>query len=53
MAKEHLGFIGVGRMGGPMARRLLEAGFGLTIFDTNDAAVQALAETWQAELGTG
>ncbi len=42
MAKEHLGFIGVGRMGGPMARRLLEAGFGLTIFDTNDAAVAPL-----------
>jgi 3-hydroxyisobutyrate dehydrogenase-like beta-hydroxyacid dehydrogenase len=42
MAKEHLGFIGVGRMGGPMARRLLEAGFGLTIYDTNDDAVAPL-----------
>jgi 3-hydroxyisobutyrate dehydrogenase-like beta-hydroxyacid dehydrogenase len=42
MAKEHLGFIGVGRMGGPMARRLLEAGYGLTIYDTNEAAVAPL-----------
>lgn len=42
MAKEHLGFIGVGRMGGPMARRLLEAGYGLTIYDTNDEAVAPL-----------
>jgi 3-hydroxyisobutyrate dehydrogenase-like beta-hydroxyacid dehydrogenase len=42
MAKEHLGFIGVGRMGGPMARRLLEAGYGLTIYDTNEAALAPL-----------
>jgi 3-hydroxyisobutyrate dehydrogenase-like beta-hydroxyacid dehydrogenase len=42
MAKEHLGFIGVGRMGGPMARRLLEAGYGLTVYDTNEAAVAPL-----------
>jgi 3-hydroxyisobutyrate dehydrogenase-like beta-hydroxyacid dehydrogenase len=42
MAKEHLGFIGVGRMGAPMARRLLEAGYGLTIYDTNEAAVAPL-----------
>jgi 3-hydroxyisobutyrate dehydrogenase-like beta-hydroxyacid dehydrogenase len=42
MAKEHLGFIGVGRMGGPMARRLLEAGYGLTIYDTKEAAVAPL-----------
>jgi 3-hydroxyisobutyrate dehydrogenase-like beta-hydroxyacid dehydrogenase len=42
MAKEHLGFIGVGRMGAPMARRLLEAGYGLTIYDTKEAAVAPL-----------
>ena len=44
MAKEHLGFIGVGRMGGPMARRLLEAGHGLTIYDTSEAALAPLLE---------
>ncbi len=42
MAKEHLGFIGVGRMGGAMASRLLDAGFKLTICDVNDAAAAPL-----------
>jgi 3-hydroxyisobutyrate dehydrogenase-like beta-hydroxyacid dehydrogenase len=42
MAKEHLGFIGVGRMGGPMAGRLLDDGFSLTICDTSDAAAAPL-----------
>lgn len=42
MAKEHLGFIGVGRMGGPMARRLIEAGYQLTIYDTNEVAMAPL-----------
>ena len=37
-----LGFVGVGRMGGPMASRLLDAGFPLTVFDTNAEAVKAL-----------
>jgi 3-hydroxyisobutyrate dehydrogenase-like beta-hydroxyacid dehydrogenase len=39
---EHLGFIGVGRMGGPMAGRLLDAGHKLTIFDANQAAMAPL-----------
>ena len=38
-----LGFVGVGRMGGPMASRLLDAGHALVIFDTNAAAVAPLA----------
>jgi 3-hydroxyisobutyrate dehydrogenase-like beta-hydroxyacid dehydrogenase len=42
MEKEHLGFIGVGRMGGPMARRLLEANYRLTVYDTNEAALAPL-----------
>jgi len=41
MAEQRLGFIGVGRMGGRMARRLLDAGYGLTIYDTNDQAAAA------------
>ena len=41
MAEERLGFIGVGRMGGRMARRLLDAGYGLIIYDTNDQAAAA------------
>ena len=42
MAKERLGFIGVGRMGDPMARNLLTAGFELTIYDTSTAALEPL-----------
>jgi len=38
------GFIGVGVMGGRMARRLIEAGFPLVIHDTNPAAVKPLAK---------
>jgi 3-hydroxyisobutyrate dehydrogenase-like beta-hydroxyacid dehydrogenase len=40
MSDEHVGFIGVGRMGGRLARRLIDAGYPLTIFDTSDQAVQ-------------
>src|SRR5688572_15244183 len=41
---EHLGFVGVGRMGGRMARRMIQAGHKLTIYDTSDAVVKPLAE---------
>jgi 3-hydroxyisobutyrate dehydrogenase-like beta-hydroxyacid dehydrogenase len=39
---EHLGFVGVGRMGGPMAGRLIDAGHRLTIFDVSEAALAPL-----------
>jgi len=42
MAKENIGFIGVGRMGVRMARRLIDAGHALTIYDTNAAAMSPL-----------
>jgi len=42
MDKQLLGFVGVGRMGGHMASRLLDAGYSLCVFDTNAAAVQPL-----------
>src|SRR6185503_910266 len=42
MAQTELGFVGVGRMGGPMAVRLLDAGYPLTIYDTNADAVKTL-----------
>jgi 3-hydroxyisobutyrate dehydrogenase-like beta-hydroxyacid dehydrogenase len=42
MAEENIGFVGVGRMGGRMARRLLQAGYGLTIHDTTDGAAEPL-----------
>jgi 3-hydroxyisobutyrate dehydrogenase-like beta-hydroxyacid dehydrogenase len=44
MSDENLGFIGVGRMGGRLARRLIDAGKKLTIFDTSEPAVRAFAE---------
>jgi 3-hydroxyisobutyrate dehydrogenase-like beta-hydroxyacid dehydrogenase len=37
------GFIGLGRMGGAMARRLIKAGHGVVVYDPNAAAVAALA----------
>jgi 3-hydroxyisobutyrate dehydrogenase-like beta-hydroxyacid dehydrogenase len=38
------GFIGVGRMGGHMARRLLKAGMSLTVYDTSKEACAELAK---------
>ena len=42
MAKETIGFIGVGRMGARMVRRLIDAGYGLTIYDTSAEALAPL-----------
>ncbi|MBP7693376.1 MAG: NAD(P)-binding domain-containing protein, partial [Anaerolineales bacterium] len=39
-----IGFIGLGRMGQPMARNLLRAGFALQVYDTLPDRVAALAE---------
>jgi 3-hydroxyisobutyrate dehydrogenase-like beta-hydroxyacid dehydrogenase len=44
MPDKELGFIGVGRMGQHMAGRLIEAGYALTIFDTNEIAIQRLEQ---------
>jgi 3-hydroxyisobutyrate dehydrogenase-like beta-hydroxyacid dehydrogenase len=44
MPGQSLGFVGVGRMGSHMAGRLLDAGFELTIHDTNDSAVARLEQ---------
>jgi len=41
-SREPLGFIGVGRMGGPMAERLLAAGHPVTVHDRDEAAVRRL-----------
>ena len=37
-----IGFIGLGKMGFPMARRLIEAGHQLVVFDTRQEAVERL-----------
>lgn len=44
MSGQNLGFIGLGRMGGPMVGRLLDAGHDLTVFDTSGDALRPLAE---------
>jgi len=41
---EHIGFIGLGRMGARMCARLLDAGHTLTVYDVSTAAVDALAQ---------
>jgi 3-hydroxyisobutyrate dehydrogenase-like beta-hydroxyacid dehydrogenase len=42
MAKQTIGFVGVGRMGGPMVRRLINAGFDLSIYDKSEGAIAPL-----------
>ena len=39
---KHIGFIGLGNMGVPMASRLVDAGYRLTVFDVRREAVDAL-----------
>ena len=43
MNNQLIGFVGVGRMGGHMASRLLDAGFALCVFDTNAEVIAPLA----------
>jgi 3-hydroxyisobutyrate dehydrogenase-like beta-hydroxyacid dehydrogenase len=40
---EKIGLIGLGNAGGPMAQRILSAGYPLTVFDIDAAAVAAVA----------
>src|SRR5690554_4558381 len=40
----HIGFPGLGNMGGPMARNLLKAGHRLSVYDLSATAVAGLAE---------
>src|SRR5260370_10012088 len=40
--KSRLGFVGIGYMGRPIARRLLESGFKLTAYDRNHAKAEEL-----------
>lgn len=42
IAGQRVGFIGLGRMGGPMATHLLRAGAELTVYDTAPEAVERL-----------
>jgi 3-hydroxyisobutyrate dehydrogenase-like beta-hydroxyacid dehydrogenase len=44
MAKESIGFVGVGRMGVRMVRRLIQASYPVTIYDTSADAMAPLVE---------
>ncbi len=44
MTAKRLGFVGVGRMGSLMAGRLLDAGYQLSIYDTNETAMARLEQ---------
>jgi 3-hydroxyisobutyrate dehydrogenase-like beta-hydroxyacid dehydrogenase len=44
MSGADVGFIGVGRMGAFMAGRLLDAGYAVTIYDTNETAMARLVQ---------
>jgi len=39
MSSEHIGFVGLGMMGLPMAKNLVKAGYGVTVFDLNPSTV--------------
>jgi len=42
-SSSRLGFVGLGAVGGPMARRLVQAGHRVSVYDVSPAAVEALA----------
>jgi len=43
--KEKIGWIGLGKMGNPMSKNLLKAGYPLTVFDIVPATTEELAES--------
>jgi len=47
-----IAFIGLGQMGAPMAKNLLQQGHQLQVFDVNPQAVQALVESGAQAAGT-
>ena len=50
--KETLGFIGLGIMGKPMAKNLIDAGYGLVVLDVNRAPVEELVAMGAKAAGT-
>ena len=43
MSKPNVGFIGLGIMGAPMARNLIDAGYSLTVWNRSQAKIDAVA----------
>src|SRR6266496_1851979 len=52
IAIKRIGFIGVGRMGGPMALNLQRGGFAVRAYDVAPAALQAVAQAGLATAGS-
>src|SRR5689334_9390575 len=50
--KPKVGFIGVGMMGNPMCRRILGAGFPLTVHDMRSSAVDELVKAGAKKAGS-
>jgi 3-hydroxyisobutyrate dehydrogenase-like beta-hydroxyacid dehydrogenase len=58
-----IGFIGLGKMGFPMARRLIEAGHAVTVYDTRKEPIEGLValgaqaagsvRRWRDRMGAG
>jgi len=47
-----VGFVGLGSQGGPMARRIVDAGYATTVWARNPATLEAFADTTAATAGT-
>jgi 3-hydroxyisobutyrate dehydrogenase-like beta-hydroxyacid dehydrogenase len=52
MAQPNIGFVGVGRMGARMVRRMIEAGYHVTIYDPVEAAMEPLIKLGAAQADT-
>jgi len=53
MTPTHVGFVGLGRMGWPMARLLAQAEFPLTVFDVDDERRTSFAAEHSCAAATG
>src|SRR4051794_17487818 len=51
--QDRVGFVGLGHLGGTMARRLVDAGHALVVFDTDDAHARALTDAGAEAAGSG
>ncbi len=52
MSAKHIGFIGLGAMGAPMAKHLLKAGYRLRVFDLNPQPMTELKALGAVEAGS-
>ena len=53
MNNERIGFVGLGMMGLPMAKNLVEAGYTVTVFDLDAGAIEEAQEFGASPASTG